>query len=239
MSKPRIPRRLVFTYKTNLLETKIPPLLYDNVMESISRYKNKIPNGFKVDFLDDADCRAAVQRTEPALVPYFDAEKHGMYKADICRVATLYEHGGYYMDIDLQVADPPTFDAPVNFATVREPAEGYHVPGFFQAFLATTPGHPVLRTALYTMLEYYNGTRTLQGDMGTSTLKDAYDIVRPRPDSVALMQESRLVPSKHNVPRQEGEGCCCNYVVHDEHDHVHFYSRIVGSNLCTLRRDSG
>ena len=226
-----IPQRLVFTYRTNILETKRPKLLYKNVLESINRYRKSwnAPNTV-VDFLNDTDCRAVIQRIEPALTHHFDTEEREKYKEDICRIATLYENGGYYLDLVLQVVDPPTFDSPVTFAmaTVLEPS---HLdPGFFETFLATTPGHPVLRAALNTMLEYYNDTRTLRMNMSTSILKDAY--IRANSTTTVILQESRLTKN-HNVPKQNGKGCCCNYVVHNRQNHVHFYSRIVGTKLCS------
>jgi len=56
--------------------------------------------------LTDDDCCALLQRVEPKLVPHFDREKKGAYKADICRVAALFEEGGYYFDIDIRVITP-------------------------------------------------------------------------------------------------------------------------------------
>ena len=92
----RIPRRLVFTHKENILETRAPARLYRNVRHTIDEY-NRAWGGEteEVSFLTDSRCHAAIERAEPALVPHFEAETKGMYKADICRVAELWLRGGY------------------------------------------------------------------------------------------------------------------------------------------------
>ena len=54
-----------------------------------------------VQAMDDISCRSVVERVYPALLPFFDAEKHGPSKGDVCRGCALYETGGLYMDIDL------------------------------------------------------------------------------------------------------------------------------------------
>merc|ERR1711964_861581 len=71
------------------------------------------------------------------------------------------------------IIEPIHLDPSVKFATVLDPGKT----NFFQAFLATTPGHPIIKRSLQTTLEYYQGLRKLHGPMGTSTLKDAYDDV--------------------------------------------------------------
>jgi hypothetical protein len=84
----KIPRRLIFTHKHNLLETKNPPLLYENVQKTIQTYREawSEPDA-PVWFLDDDDCRSAIYAAKQELVTYFDRELRGSWKADICRVA--------------------------------------------------------------------------------------------------------------------------------------------------------
>jgi len=225
-----IPRRLIFTYKTYIL----PDHLSSNVNNTVQLYTQQWGQSVETEFLDDGDCREYLRRVEPRLVAHFNAERHGMYKADICRIAALYEIGGYYFDVDIQVIDPPTFDAPVTFATIHEPV-GLNT-GFFQAFLASVPGHPVLRAALDAMLDYYELRTRPKYKMGTITLKYAYNKVLPDTSTVAFFQETELQSSLHNVSEQHGVGCCCNYLVEDETHHVYFRSRIVGTQHCKFPR---
>jgi mannosyltransferase OCH1-like enzyme len=70
-----------------------------NVQHTISLHADA-----KVLFLTDNDCLASIARVmgpDSPLLDFFRKESHGMYKADICRGAALYEHGGLYMDVDM------------------------------------------------------------------------------------------------------------------------------------------
>ena len=194
----------------------------------------------------------------PDLAEHFDAEEKGEYKADICRVAALYEMGGYYFDVDLEVVSPFVATPNVSFATCREAHHPGLEPKFFQAFLAATRGHPVLAEALRTMLKYYKGDYHMQDNkyalMGTSTLADAFfGLPASAIGSFVLLSEARLVApgflnhmtrtmiTANDVPLQVGAGHSCNFVVASPSGsdmgtwRVHFYSRIVGaSSSCAL-----
>jgi hypothetical protein len=92
-----------------------------------------------------------------------------------------------------------------------------------------------LKEALRIMLAYYEGTHTLHGWMGPSTLKDAHDAVpEDQRGTIRWLHEGQLKPGEYpELTRQKGTGCCCNYVVHDEREHTpYFWSRIVGSAHC-------
>ena len=207
---PKIPRRLIFTYKYNLIAPKDndPPLnprdpLTFNVLQTITHYQQywdaedvaakkqqeeeegeiQEPKKAEVSFLSDNDCLNVIEKAEPRLLHHFMNETRGEFKADICRVAELYLHGGYYFDIDIGVKEPidldaldiPSYPAPdamhqlrmlkantlikpkqddiVTFATV------YNRQGrFFQAFTAAMPRHPVIQTSLKYMVGFYEGT---------------------------------------------------------------------------------
>ncbi|KAL3935685.1 MAG: hypothetical protein SGBAC_008839, partial [Bacillariaceae sp.] len=101
-----IPRRLIFTYPENLLQVKTPQYLHDNVQRTIQLYADAwgIHNVSNVDvlFLLDSDCIHFLEQVEPRLVPVFKGERAGPYKADMCRLAALYVHGGYYLDVDIE-----------------------------------------------------------------------------------------------------------------------------------------
>ena len=138
---PKIPRRLIFTYKYNLIAPKDddPPLnprdpLTFNVLQTITRYQTywdaedvaakkqeegeeeegedeKETEKAVVSFLSDNDCLNVIEKAEPRLLPHFRNETRGDFKADICRVAELYLNGGYYFDIDIGVKEPIDLDA--------------------------------------------------------------------------------------------------------------------------------
>ena len=90
------------------------------------------------------------------------------------------KEGGYYFDIDIGVVTPVRLADGVGFATVLEAKLWATQPrqGFFQAFMAAAPRHPILKEALDIMLAYYEGTHKLiSANMGPSTLKEAFDAV--------------------------------------------------------------
>jgi len=235
---PLIPHTLFFTYGTNILETKKPKLYYDNVKHTIDMYSQYwLPGSTRVRFLTDDDCRVIINSTEARLVPYFDKEPQGKYKADICRVAALYKEGGYYFDIDIEVIK--VFDlGEISFSTVHEADKSG---GFFQAFLAADKSHPILKEALSKMLVYYGKYTKPATYMGVTTLKEAFNSVPiSLRGSVLLLKEFNLDTLSVNnytdlkLRRPLGSlGCCCNYVVSDSQGvHVYFWSRIVGSVFC-------
>jgi len=192
-----IPRRLIFTYKTNLLTTQQPQLLHDNVQDTIAMYRqewarrdeleqrqrqdtswgdnnddheptlvdvvdddnNNKEEDSDVWFLDNNDCRQVLHRVKPALERFFLAETSGSFKSDLCRVAALYEQGGYYMDIDMKAVRPFVIDSvkrhvpstPIGFVTVAMTTGN----AFFQSFLAAEPKSGILEKALDKMLDFY------------------------------------------------------------------------------------
>ena len=135
-SPPRIPRRLIFTNKYNLIapSKNDPPFNGDdpltaNVLRTVGRYREywdaedaaersrSSPSEASgkndemvVSFLSDDDCVAIITEAEPRLVEKFRGEKRGEFKGDICRVAELYVYGGYYFDIDIGVYEPLHLD---------------------------------------------------------------------------------------------------------------------------------
>eukprot|EP00450_Noctiluca_scintillans_P015489 CAMPEP_0194525894 /NCGR_PEP_ID=MMETSP0253-20130528/61541_1 /TAXON_ID=2966 /ORGANISM="Noctiluca scintillans" /LENGTH=273 /DNA_ID=CAMNT_0039370671 /DNA_START=31 /DNA_END=853 /DNA_ORIENTATION=- len=139
-----IPDRLLFNYKTNLLLGRSAlPHHSANVNRTIHLHP-----GAEVVFSTDADCRASIARVHSEeLARYFDREHIGAYKSDLCRLATLYEGGGYYFDNDFEVYQDARKVIPANasLSTVLELGNRQNI---FQAFLAATPQHPTLMSAL-------------------------------------------------------------------------------------------
>ena len=237
---PQIPHTLFFTYGTNILETKEPKLYYDNVQHTIDMYSQYwLPGSTRVRFLTDDDCRLIINSTEARLLPYFDQEAQGKYKADICRVAALYKEGGYYFDVDIEVIKVLDLGQ-ILFSTSHE-AYSDKPGGFFQAFLAADKSHPILKEALSKMLVYYGKSNKADTLMGVTTIKEAFFAVpESQRGSVLLLKEFNLdTLSVNNYTDLELRrfhttlGCCCNHVVSDPQGlNVYFWSRIVGSPMC-------
>lgn len=213
-----IPRVLIFTHFINLLEydvdynhtapatTKIEHdlsraekneirSLQANIRKTISLHPNAT-----VRFLTDVDCETSIGNAlgnQTRLVEYFRREPRGMYKSDICRGAALYETGGLYFDVDLGLRMPvwSLLGEHTTFATVKVHERSKQKPGFFQAFIASTPRHPILKRYLELFVKYYDGdlkleTKKLEESkqmLGVRILAEAYN---------AIMEEQRLAEER-------------------------------------------
>ena len=147
--------RLLFNYKTNLLKAKRKSLsdsekiLLRNVKRTVKVFKNMTGGAPEVEMWDNEDCFTAInelQMTEGHdLALDFRREDQGIIKGDICRLVQLYNTGGFYFDLDVAPLDAlqKVLDPRATFVTTKE-VDG----DFFQAFLATTPKHPVIRKSL-------------------------------------------------------------------------------------------
>jgi hypothetical protein len=226
----KIPRRMIFTHKRNILETKDPPHLYENVLNTIQKYREAWgdPNA-PVWFLNDTDCLSAIYAAKPALLNYFDLEVHGSWKADICRVAALYLTGGYYFDVDMLVVQPWKHDDNVTFATVMNPEKTR----YFQSFLVSEPQGPILKKSLSRMLLFYENRISRQGVLlGPDTMKWAFESVpmSERGETVFLEEHAYPRTQAESFERREAVGCCCDFGVRDSDTKEQvFYSRIVGA----------
>lgn len=239
--KHKIPRHMVFTYKENLLETKTPDVYYKNTINTIRSYREAWNmEQAPVYFLNNEACELEISLTEPRLLKYFRLVS-GENKADICRIAALYRHGGYYFDIDLEVVKPAVVDKKSNVTFVTVQASGLRY--FFQAFIAVSPKNFILKLALQSMLNHYEGNRhpaTKSEHMGPSTLKEAFDAIPDdMMDGEALILEEFFLDNRGaRYPEmkryEDNDWGACNAVVHDKLKRiVHFRSRVFGSDKCS------
>lgn len=53
-------------------------------------------------FYDDAGLRAEVEAANPKYLPHYDAFQHTIERVDFARYALLYNHGGFYLDADME-----------------------------------------------------------------------------------------------------------------------------------------
>jgi hypothetical protein len=226
----KIPRRMIFTYKHNILETKEPPHLYENVLNTIQKYREAWgePNA-PVWFLNNTDCLSVLYAAKPALLNYFALEVHGSWKADICRVAALYLTGGYYFDVDMEVVQPWKHDDNVTFATVMTPETNR----YFQSFLVSEPQSRIMEKSLSRMLHFYENHISREGVLlGPDVMKWAFDSVPISDRGQAVFLEEHEYPRDQieSLERREAVGCCCNFGVRDSNTKQRFfYSRIVGA----------
>lgn len=233
-----IPDRLVMNHRVNLLEH--PDGDSDRAM-NVKRNLDLFPDIKEVEFLDDSGCISAIEDTHSKeLAQHFSRETIGMYKSDICRLAQLAKHGGYYFDTDLEMLHDMRDILPpqVSFASVIAlPWKGPRNPNeIFQAFIGAAPGHPVITRSMDKCLEYYTGhNETLNSIMGkemkgTTLMRLAYedwvgDIMRPGVrehhadedfSHSFLFEEERMNQSHPEIRAQQGRGNNCNIGIVDK-----------------------
>jgi mannosyltransferase OCH1-like enzyme len=204
----KIPHRLIFTYKHNLLETKAPLKLYENVQTTIRKYREAWgEHDAPVWFLNDTDCRSAIYATQPKLLPYFDREVHGSWKADICRVAALYLTGGYYFDVDMETVKPWTPNRTAAFVTVIDPKKSR----YFQSFVASEQKGRILDEALKQMLLFYENRKPrVKALLGPDTMLWAFESLLPseRGETVILEEVEFPLNQSESPLRRDAVGCC-------------------------------
>lgn len=148
----QIPDVALFNHRYNLLtDASVEPLMARNVQRTLN-----ISGHAQVVFYDEGHCRTAMAQLEhtlriEGLADAYNTTADGRIRSDMCRLGQLWLHGGYYYDNDLYV----TRESPARFVhpdaclvTVRATDVVRNPPGFFQAFLAAAPHHPILATAL-------------------------------------------------------------------------------------------
>ena len=162
---PSIPRRLIFTHKTNLLDPQTADpsdraFFLPNIYHTIRTYAVDLWQGrapVHLWFLNNTECLNILQRVEPRLVSHFRREKEGKYKGDLCRMAALFLKGGYYIDVDMKAIQPIALESNTTFASVNS------TQGFFNSFVASKPRHPIVYYSLQLMLRFYqNRTRDFE-----------------------------------------------------------------------------
>lgn len=182
IASTKIPHRMTFVdTRYNILQTREPKHLYDNIQNTIHAYSkawNQSPDDAEANgtvmFFTDTECQQMIQQVEPRLLaPYKEIETSGKYKSDICRVVALYVHGGYYFDTDLQVIQVlPEPDPHIQFIT----ATMRHMPEqFYNAIIAAPPKSPILRSAITSMVhDWYENPSILDSFHATNLTPALY-----------------------------------------------------------------
>lgn len=241
-SHGKIPPVLVFTGADDLIKTHRPKVLYKNVHDTIRHYTKAFErqyNGAKpyVIFLNDNHCESVIKKAHPRLMPYYRIEKKIAFKQDVCRMAALYEWGGYYIDASVKVLNPIVFPEHTTIATVFTPPRK----DYTQVFIAARRKHIAVRRALEFMLHHYQGHVTRPIDnLGPKTLKFGFEATpTTQIGHHKILEEVYLDIPAHAKRHPEIKSViqpgkhACNIAVIDPSNGKHlFYSHTVGSTHC-------
>jgi hypothetical protein len=150
-----IPHHLIVTSKEDSLD-KVPALEKQNIDHTLS-----LNPGMEVKYYSDADCASFINENfgSTCLPELFKSETHGMYRGDICRAAVLAKIGGYYTDLDLTL--DVGFDAMLSHDTTFASVLNDGGRQLLNAFMASTPGNPVMTRMLTEVQKWYDGDQHL------------------------------------------------------------------------------
>ena len=216
-----IPNVVIFTHAVNLLETtfdfaadtedtQLSPEQTEllALQANVKNILTNLHDTATVRFLTDDDCiqsiRAVFAETNDTvvadeLVNYFVNEKAGMFKADLCRGAALWQSGGLYFDVDLGVRMNlwNVIRENTEFVTVRVHRQSKYPGAFFQAFIGVTPHHAVIRRYIELFLDYYRGEISIKGPLGVLLLKRAYDEIEAEQQQEEVSPAAQLTGNDH------------------------------------------
>jgi len=160
-----IPKTLLFNYRIDLFSAKDDEMnmkekiLRANMKRTVQLFQNISGKAIKVEMWDDYKCLEKFEKLGMrALFFDFASEVKGMIRSDLCRLLMLHNIGGYYFDTDVApIAGFEKVLAPgATFVTVRATKKSGGGGGFFQAFVAATPKHPIISRTLRKFKDWYD-----------------------------------------------------------------------------------
>jgi hypothetical protein len=93
----------------------IPPILHQtwksktDLPENFRFWRQSFADlnpGLELRLYDDADNRALLERTFPALLPLYDSYPSEIFRVDFIRPVYMFSEGGFYADLDFQCLQP-------------------------------------------------------------------------------------------------------------------------------------
>jgi hypothetical protein len=142
-----IPKVIIQTYST---KSKIPKKIYDNI--------SKYGEGYEHVIFDDQECRHFLQtHYGQSYVQIFNSFRRGQHKADFFRYCYLYERGGVYLDIKIELIKP--LDEIIHDSKLIYSVMSIHKNTMFQGIIFTPPKAALFRKAIDNMIETIQGKR--------------------------------------------------------------------------------
>ena len=179
----------------------------------------------RIVYYSDLECHTMLTRLERKvrnLTWAFQSTKDGKTRSDICRLGTLYETGGVYLDNDIRLLTNVLFNIPkgTEFATCL----AANRKSYFQAFMASVPRHPVVLKSLelHVTYEREHGANPMV-NAGTFLLREAMKLQLGRNqitlehtgryENFFLMKEVSIFRKRSPYCKSCGLGDLCGYFV--------------------------
>jgi len=209
----QIPRQVIFTGKPRRLRD-MPHEIQFNVRQTAgtsNSTNNKSPK-LRPRWLGDDTCHHYIkEHYDEELLKFFDTASPGCYRGDICRAAVLYREGGFYADVDVQMAVPleDIVDGNTTFTSVHS------INGdIFNGLLAVVPKSEIMAETLHEIRKWHRNAAERTGLLGTMTLHRALsNVMKASCPSVSLADKERKelqwTCGKHTIRLyQEGDLLC-------------------------------
>ena len=150
LQAPSIPRLVFLTWIT---EKGMPKKMHQNLMKWDS-----VNPDFSRRFFDDKQQSAWVKENYPDAWPAFSAMKLPAGRADLFRYCLMHKYGGVWSDVDIVPRIPLSkfLNANASLVVVHDGGMGSPHIYLYNAFMAATPGHPIMRRAIDIVIEHYN-----------------------------------------------------------------------------------
>jgi len=171
-----IPRHIVITEKASTMNE-----LHPDIRMNVDRNFALNP-GFEALYYGDSQCEVLLESFgDEALLKAFRGESHGAYRGDICRAVALFEKGGYYLDVDVQMAVP--------FSDIVAPSATFFSAlaatggGVLNAIIGVVPKSEIIAEHLAAIRHYYTSMTKYDPfatDMGPKTLQKGLQSVTKR-----------------------------------------------------------
>jgi hypothetical protein len=155
------------TGKPDSLE-EMPEAIQNNVHKTLA-LNSKSPQPLTLRWFGDTACRKYIkQNYDDELLGFFDHAKVGAYRSDICRAAVLYKEGGFYLDVDLEMAVPVSdlADQTTTFASAFTKENN----DVFNAVIVTVPRSEIMEETLKQIRKWFRSKTEPKGLMGTQTM---------------------------------------------------------------------
>jgi len=127
-----------------------------NMKANFDNWRTTNGDDYKFVFFDDKEQRDWMETNCAKYWPAWNAMELPAARADLFRYCLLYVYGGVWSDIDV-VPERPLRDfvpsSSVKLVVVHDGGMGSMF--LYTAFIAATPGHPVLKRAMDIVMEHY------------------------------------------------------------------------------------
>jgi hypothetical protein len=198
----------------------------------------------KIDviYFNDKDCTDFLAKSNPSLGKLFSEVTHGPFKSDLCRTGWLFAHGGWYMDMDVDMR--LSFPSIVKPGTTFFAAWGTQADGrdILNALMGVAKGSPILHHAIEWMLspDGQKGCLAKDGlDCGTKATRKGMNIVAQRcgvqPPSRFLSHDFEACGQKVQLAKEIDLADAMQRQEADEYDPKTAELAIEGRNISNFR----